>query len=377
MGKVLAITKNIFKDSSLFRYYFRSCLNIISYYLNPEAGISPNTVFIAVNSICNLRCKMCDVGQKNINSQFYKNMSSSGKELSIERLKLLIDEIKSFRPIIAVTSTEPLLYKDIMNFAQYSKSKGLEFHLTTNGYLLSKFAQEIVDSEIDVLSISLDGPQEIHNEIRGKNDSFQRAYEGIKLIEKIKKENKRFKPKINLNCCISDYNHGSLVYFMESVKDLEIDSVLLSHLNFVTKEMAKAHNKRFNKICPATPSSISALDLSRIDIDVLWEQISLIKSRYNNVIFIPELNKTELDVFYNHPEQFLKGHDKCLVPWKSAQILANGDLTISTRCFNLKLGNINETSFQEAWNGREMKKFRKELRKMGAFPACTRCCGLL
>ena len=55
------------------------------------------------------------------------------------------------------------------------------------------------------------------------------------------------------------------------------------------------------------------------------------------------MNKEELDIFYNRSEKFLKNHDKCLVPWRSSQILANGDLTISTRCFNMKLGNINES----------------------------------
>lgn len=357
--------------------YMHSRFNLIPYYFNTGNSYNPNTIFIAINSACNLRCKMCDVGQKNISSQFYKNMSSSGEELSLGRLKELIDEVKSFKPIIAVTSTEPLLYKDIMNFANYTKSKGLEFHLTTNGYLLPKFAKEIVDSEIDVLSISLDGPPEIHNEIRGKKDSFEKAYEGIKLVEKFKKEKNQSNPKINLNYCISDYNYNTLVKFVESIKDLEINNIVFSHLNFVTKEMAKAHNKKYNKLCPATPSSISALDLSKIGIDVLWHQINEIKSKYNNITFVPELNKEELDIFYNHPEKFLKNHDKCLVPWKSAQILANGDLTISTRCFNMKLGNINETSFKEAWNSREMKRFRKALRKEGAFPACSRCCGLL
>lgn len=352
-------------------------LNYFPYLLGSAHSFNPNTIFIAINSVCNLRCKMCDVGQKNISSQFYKNMSSSGEELSLEKLKELIDEVKSFKPIIAVTSTEPLLYKNIFEFAKYTKNNGLEFHLTTNGYLLPRFAEKIVDLGIDVLSISLDGPPEIHNEIRGKKDSFEKAYEGIKLVEKTKKEKNKSNPKINLNYCISDYNYDSLIDFMESIKEVEINSTAFSHLNFVTKEMAKAHNKKYNKLCPATPSSISALDLSKIDIDVLWNQINEVKSKYGSISFTPELNKKELDIFYNHPEKFLKNHDKCLVPWKSAQILANGDLTISTRCFNMKLGNINETSFKEAWNSKEMKRFRKALRKEGAFPACSRCCGLL
>jgi MoaA/NifB/PqqE/SkfB family radical SAM enzyme len=37
------------------------------------------------------------------------------------------------------------------------------------------------------------------------------------------------------------------------------------------------------------------------------------------------------------------------------------------------LGNINEEPFMAIWNGDKARAWRKDLRKHGRFPACTRC----
>lgn len=68
---------------------------------------------------------------------------------------------------------------------------------------------------------------------------------------------------------------------------------------------------------------------------------------------------------------------ECRVPWQQAQFMANGDMIIMTRCFHKVMGNIQENSFEELWNGQKMKSFREELHKVKMFPACTRCCGVL
>jgi len=94
--------------------------------------------------------------------------------------------------------------------------------------------------------------------------------------------------------------------------------------------------------------------------------------------FAPDMT-TEGQVrdFYQNPHVVI-ARKACMAPWTAAQILANGDLTISTRCFNMSLGNINKMTFAEAWNSPEFCKFRKIIQKEGMFvPACTRCCAVL
>jgi len=319
---------------------------------------------------------MCDVGQQQKETQFYRNMVASKKEIPLEQLKNLIDEVKHYKPIIAVTSTEPLLYRDLTEFAQYVISNGLEIQITTNGYLLQEFSEEIVENKVNVIYVSLDGPMEIHNVIRGRDDSYQRSLQGIIKIIDLKEKHQKKLPEIRINYSISNYNYYALTKFMEEIKGLKLGSVSFSHLNFVTSEMAQEHNRIYGSVFPATPSSISSVNLSEIDTDLLYDQIQEVKHTCLNCSFTPDLTRDQLSVFYQKPEVFLKKHNYCRIPWNVAQIFANGDVGVSTRCFNITFGNIYEENFSKIWNGEKMKNFRNYLLRSGAFPACSRCCGV-
>lgn len=344
----------------------------------------PSVIFLSVNSVCNSRCKMCDIGQQVKSSQFYRNLlidSKSHPELSLRRLKKLVDEVKFFKPLISVISTEPLLYKDLFKFASYARQNGLEFNITTNGILLEKFAKEFVENNVSQLWVSLDGPVKIHNYIRGIPQIFQKATGGIKEVQKIKKSLGKENPKIGINLTISNYNYDKIVEFMESIMPLKPDTVSISHYNYVTMEMAKEHNEKYGSICRATPSCISAVDLQKIKPKVLLKQLETVKKKYANKVnlgFAPDLKTVQsIDDFYNNPHVIV-AQPACRAPWRIAQILANGDFTISTRCFNMSLGNINKQSFAEAWNSPEFRNFRKIINKEKMFvPACTRCCAVL
>jgi len=355
--------------------------NISSY--TGKAGW-PSTIFLSVNSVCNARCKMCDVGQEVKSSQFYRNLRISEKshpELTLKRLKKLIDEVAFFKPLISVISTEPLLYKDLFEFAKYARKKGLEFNITTNGILLKKFAKDFVGNDVSYLWVSLDGPLKVHNFIRGVPQIFQMATGGIKEAQKLKKKLGKENPKIGINFTISNYNYDQIVPFMEAIMPLAPDTVSISHYNYVTLEMAKEHNKKYGKICRATPSCVSAVDLKKIKPKVLFKQLEAVKEKWaskTNLGFAPDL-KTEKEIFdfYNNP-YVVVAQKACRAPWRIAQILANGDFTISTRCFSMSLGNINKTSFAKAWNSPDFIKFRKIINKEKMFvPACTRCCAVL
>ena len=344
----------------------------------------PGVIFISINSVCNARCKMCDVGQQVEDSQFFKNLrinSQKPVELKLSRLKKLVEEVRHFKPLISVISTEPLLYKDLFKFAKYVRRNGLDIAVTTNGILLKKYARDFVESEVTNLWVSLDGPAHIHNYIRGVPQIFQKATAGIKEIEKWKKTLGKDNPKLNINFTISNFNYDKIVEFIESIIPLKPATVSVSHYNYVTLEVAKEHNEQYGNICRATPSCISAVDLKKIKPKVLLKQLKEAKKKYAarvNMGFAPDLT-TEKQIFdfYNNPHVIVT-QPTCRAPWQIAQILADGSLTISTRCFNMELGNINKTNFKDAWNSPEFCKFRKIIKKHGLFvPACTRCCAVL
>lgn len=340
----------------------------------------PSTIFLIVNSRCNLKCNMCDVGIADDGSQFWQNMVSEG-ELAPGLIKNLIDEVKSFKPLIAMTSTEPLLYKPLAEVIEYATMAGVRTQVTTNGFLLEKKADELVKAGLTSLWVSIDGLEPVHDRIRGVRGSFQKVVSGLKKVFEIRKVKNTLK-EIGINCSISPSNQGFIFELLEYLSEMPpglIDVVTLSHMNFITEDMARRHNSLFGGICKATPTCVGEIDPGSMDVDVLWAELEKIyKKRWPFTIhYSPYLKERDsVEAFYKKPEEVV-AKKACFIPWDQAQIAANGELIIMTRCFHLPMGNLKDASFKELWNCEKMRSFRKELRRVGVFPACTRCCGVL
>ena len=360
-------------NPKLFFHYYRHVKNDIPLFLNLDWAFYPRIIHVIVNSVCNARCVMCDIGLKNRSSQFYQILNR-GREFEIEKLEKFINEVKDFKPRIGLTSTEPLLYSHLTQAVKIINDAGLECEVTTNGLLLPKMGEELCKVGLSVLNVSIDGPEEVHDEIRGVKGIFHNAMTGIEMTQKRKDAS-----KVYISTTISPLNQEYLYETAKLMDSIGVDLHMFTHLNFVNSEMKEAHNELFNGKYPATESSVGVIDPSQVDINILFQQIKKIKKDFDKVTFIPEgYSREELDVFYKQPLKFLPNHRKCVSAWHTAEIAADGRVFPTSRCYNVKLGNIYEALFKDIWNGKRMREFRRDLiNSGGAFPACSRCCGLL
>ena len=357
----------------------------LPYYLASTRAFNPGTVFLNINSICNAKCKMCDIGQKNIKSQFYKNLIGAEKEIEINKLKRIVDQIKFFNPEIKIVATEPLLHSHLIEFIRYVRKNGLKISLTTNGILLPTLAEKLVQAGLSELCLSQDGLEQVCDEIRGVAGTFKNGIQGIKIIHDLKQKKGLNYPKIHINYTITNINDDCLYDYLVYVRSLGyVDHLCFSHLNFITREMAERHNKEFKHFCSANLSSVMAIDPKKVSIDNIWNNILEIKAEMKNkknrkmiVEFLPEMNSKKLlyDFYFNHSKVIKK--KACLVPWSSASIDVNGNMIILARCMRYVVGNIFEQDFKHIWNNDKYKRFRKMILKHKMFPACTRCCGVL
>lgn len=357
---------------------FFSLLKRILFYFFSPAGHSGNplTIYFSINSICNLHCKMCDVGTQNADANFFKNLRLNGSpdQLKFEEFCSVVDQVKHFKPMIGITSTEPLLYKDIVRCVEYVVKNEMEILVTTGGYLLPRYAEGFVKAGLTRLYVSIDGPPAVHNVIRGKADSFERSIDGIRIINRYKRETNSRYPEVFLNYTISNHNYYCLEQFMESIIGLELTGVKFTLMNFVTQEMANAHNPKFGHEYFATVNCLQGgTDPLEIDTDVLWKQMEIIKRKYGSILeILPPVNRKELDCYFKESSKRLR-KNRCMVSYFIAQIIANGDVIPYTRCYNVVLGNIRKQPFREIWNGPKIRKFRRDLRQHGQLPACARC----
>lgn len=346
-------------------------------YLTSPGGHArpPITIYWNVNSVCNLHCKMCDVGTFNEESNFYKNLRIDRKlhEISLEKFKSVVDEVAEYRPTIAINGTEPLMYKPLGAITEYARSKGLQVAVTTGGYNLPERAEELAAAGLTRLNVSIDAAPELHNYIRGRKDVFHRATSGIKLFHDAAKR-RGDEPEILICATIMNINHAHLEEFYEAVKDLPVKQINFTHMNFVDPEMAMKHNLKWGKKYTATVNCLSAeVQPQAVDIDVLWDQIARVEKRGDaRVHFMPMFTKEQLTTYYKKPLEFM-GSVPCVSTWFIAQIMADGEVIPYTRCYHVPLGNINDQPFLELWNGEKARAWRGDLRRNGRFPACTRC----
>jgi sulfatase maturation enzyme AslB (radical SAM superfamily) len=336
----------------------------------------PSVIYVGVNNRCNYFCEFCDIGRANlerkkIHSDFVYNLWTDHMA-PFDAWKALVDDVSRFKPIIAVTTAEPLLYPKLLDLVDHVHLRGMEIWVTTNGSLLPDKAPRLLEHRLDRLQVSIDGPPEVHDKIRGVKGAFQHAMDGIDFIMRNRSGKS---PYVSVNCTICDLNYDRLV---ETLKHVRCDEIVFSHLNFVTDEMAQAQNAATPY--RATSTSISRVQLETINPDVLHEQCNeLRKWNGNALVHIgPDLDREGVETHYRRHLEPHRHMSTCHAMTQVGQILADGGVTISTRCLStIRLGKITEKPFTEIWRGKQFEDFRRYMRKVKLMPACMRCCGAL
>lgn len=349
--------------------------NINKKYFSENYLFGPEWIVLGVNNVCNLHCKMCDVGNKNLDTNFAQNLIGTHPiNMPLELIKMIIDQTAKHYPKVKLgyAFTEPLVYPHLEASLHYAKNKNIKTSITTNALTLKHKAKMLVESGLSQLNISLDGPQDIHNEIRGHKKSFQKAIEGIEAILELNPNQ-----LISIYCVITEWNIGYLKIFADIFKDYPLLQIGFMHTNFTPKEVADYHNGTWASLYPATVSNIDEINIDNFDMEVLWQEIKEISNTNYpyKISFSPEIeSKEKLYEFYHNPKKIMG--KRCNDIYTNIMIKSDGSvIPAHGRCYNLSIGNIYNNNLKEIWHSSTLSKFRKNLSNSGGLlPACSRCC---
>ena len=336
----------------------------------------PEWIVLGVNNICNLHCAMCDVGLGYESSNFYQHlMGARPINMPLPLIERIIEQTASYFPSakLGYAFTEPGIYPHLVASLRRADELALHTAVTTNGLRLPNLARDLADAGLNELFVSLDGPPEIHNQIRGHRKSFQRAFDGI--VKTMSLSGRR--PEVSVFCTVTPWNIGHLEEFVELFSDIPLSRIGFMHTNFTTAEVAEQHNRDYGDRYPATPSNVEELDFDRMDLDVLWENIAAIKKgKYNfPVSFSPEITDREgLRKFYREPGTLIGR--SCSDAFRCIMFKSDGTvIPAHGRCYRVTGGSIYNNNLKELWNSAAIGEFRRTLtRAKGLLPACARCC---
>lgn len=355
----------------------------VKYDYNFLAGKSSkiSQISLKITNLCNLRCKMCGQwGEKGYN--LTKPNSELREVVPLEVYKKMVDDVAHLKPIIYIWGGEPFLYPDLMPLTSYMKEKDFILSIVTNGVKLQENAEEIVDKKWEALMLSLDGPKEIHNEIRGSENCFDTLAKGIDKIQTIKRKKNSTLPYVMLLVTVSRDNYEKLPEIFDIAKEVGADCVVVYYAWFTDEKTGEKHTELFKKYLDCEPSAWKSYvqPVDRIDTEVLKESVRKIqKTKYPfPYIFIPDLKLEDIPTYYGEPGNFM-GYGNCLAPWMTVEIMPNGDITPCRDYPDYIVGNIMKDPILDIFNNERYQKFRKALKEdcEGNFPICSRCCGLM
>jgi len=158
---------------------------------------------IEITSNCNLSCKHCyGFYNKNlfINLDDFKDICFQLKDLGVS--------------IITLSGGEPLMVGNLLaDYLEESKKLFQVVQLTTNGTLINKSNIYLLKN-VDLVQVSLDGPQEIHDYIRGKGN-FVKTLTALKLL-------KKHNIKCSIMMTVNPYNLSYLNQMVKIAKILKV-----------------------------------------------------------------------------------------------------------------------------------------------------------
>jgi len=337
---------------SIYKYIVRS----------PVAG-PPLRASLTLSNKCNLRCITCSTWNR---GDDFKN------ELRPDELLRVVDElIDSGVRIFYLFGGEPLLYPGFFDVVKKISAKGLFSETVSNGTLINEeTAKKIIDSGLNKIWISLDGPCGVHDEIRGIPGTFDRALHGLKLIcEEKKKTNSPI--LIDLAVTVSHINYKHLVELVDLVKDLPLFEVNIRHMGVFFKDDLQNIEKVLGVDMGGKNTPLFSRGEDKIltpeDIKELRPILRDLQSRkYNFALHIEPHFFTVDDWSIGRTDVHT-----CFHLWTQICINADGKVNPCMWWDGYVVGDVRKDSIMKIWNSPGFNKIRKNISKLSACSKCT------
>ena len=309
---------------------------ILSSYQLDEPIVGPFYGYLKVTRSCNSRCVYCDHWEL-----------PSDPIPSTEELFQVIDSLQDIGVRhINLTGGEPLLRPDLSILINYAHQKKLSVCVLTNGILLPKKSEELLEADIDAVIISMDSmvPKEFH---QTRGIALELVKEGFNSL--IEMKNKKPEMFISITSVITSVNLKSLIDLVERATQHGI-GVQFSPYHCFQQD---GHDR-----------------LSPEDDFLIAQTIEKLIDMKNSHILL------DSEPFISHFPEFFKsrlppkGFD-CLAGYLAAFI----DVDLNVRpCWVMKpVGNLRESTLENIWTSQTFQAARKTIREHQC-PGCWLLC---
>jgi MoaA/NifB/PqqE/SkfB family radical SAM enzyme len=333
----------------------------------------PQTVSFTLTNACNLRCRMC--GQWSEEGYIRAHPAALRREMRLADWKRLVDEIADHGlKSVLLRGGEVFVHPDILPLLEYLNAKGIFASIDTNGTRLTPFAADLVRIGNVHLTVSVDGPEEIHDSVRGVKGTFRRLREGLaRLAEEEKKQGTTLSKSITFT--ISPYSYRGLGRLPDVARNLGIGSICIVAYYFIPQVVGEKYEAELEKNFQCRGFSWRGFhhEESGVDAEAFLDQWRTYRSGLREITDYPyfPMSEEEYRTWFRDALTPV-GSAACMNVEKLIDIQPGGEANFCVDFPDYAIGNARESTIAELWNSPRAEKFR-EYRRKQPLAVCCRC----
>ena len=312
---------------------------------------------------CTSKCQSCNMWTR----------ENDAHELTLEEWKTVIDNMHTKKDLRAeIFGGDALLRTDILiPLIKYMFAQGVPYiDMPTNCNLLNEeLAQELVDSGLNRIYISLDSGEAHQDAIRGHTKSYTNVTNAVRFLKQARGEQKR--PELCTNTTVSNLNYDSFESVIDASLQMGTDSVDLGYVGEFNKETLA--NSVVDGIKP-NPYFASSSETLRVNEQQARELKARIKSVRQRTRKLPlYFSAKNIDIL--RIADLVSGKfpfKKCYAARINPIIDPYGNVTPCAHYPEYILGNLVQQPMTQIWNNRKHKLFLKKV-ESHQLPICFEC----
>jgi len=206
---------------------------------------TPQYIILFVSDVCWMHCQHCWFHEK------WKDRELTDKLLTFDEYEKLAGSI-GYLLFLSLTGGEAFQREDIVELATMfrKKTKLRRYQIPTSGYqsdMIIKKTECLLKANPDTpfrVDVSLDGVGEVHDNIRGVNDAYQRACATIIELNKLKHYNRHF--DVGVITTISQTNQDTVEEIGHVIEELHPAGEWMINITRGNPRNPKAANVRLS-----------------------------------------------------------------------------------------------------------------------------------